>query len=112
MIAFALSGITSFSHRPLRLAFLLGVLVTLLAAAYAVFILYAYVVGMPLQPGWTSMLLVTLTLSGVQLITLGIASEYLARLYFEVKGRPVYILRARARTSGPIPADDNRKGAR
>jgi dolichol-phosphate mannosyltransferase len=93
MCALALSGITSSSVRPLRLSFLLGAMVTGAAALYAVYILWCYVAGIPLVPGWTSMLLVVLTLSGVQLLTLGIASEYLARLYIEQKRRPVYILR-------------------
>ena len=93
MIAFALGGITSFSVRPLRLSFLLGLLVILAAAVYAVYILWCYVRGIPLVPGWTSMLLVVLTLSGVQLLTLGIASEFVARLYVEQKQRPIYILR-------------------
>jgi dolichol-phosphate mannosyltransferase len=93
MLGFALSGITSFSHRPLRLAFLAGVLVTLAAAAYGGWVLWCAATGVTLVKGWTSTLLVVLGLSGVQLLTLGIASEYLARLYFEQKQRPVYLLR-------------------
>lgn len=93
MLGFALSAITSFSHRPLRLAFLAGVLVTAAAAAYGGWVLWCAATGVTLVKGWTSTLLVVLGLSGVQLLTLGIASEYLARLYFEQKQRPVYLLR-------------------
>lgn len=99
MMVFALVGITSFSARPLRISFLLGVLVTCAAALYAIFILWCFVTGKPLVPGWTSMLLVVLLLSGVQLVTLGIASEYLARLYFEQKHRPVYLVRKKRNAS-------------
>lgn len=93
MLQFALSGITSFSTRPLRIAFVLGVLVTLGAMSYGAYILWCFACGIPLVPGWTSLLLAVLGLSGMQLITLGIASEYLARLYAEQKHRPVYVLR-------------------
>lgn len=93
MLLLALSGLTSFSTRPLRLAFLLGTLVSLAAMCYAVFILICFCIGIPLVPGWTSMLLVSLTLGGVQLLALGIASEYLPRIFVEQKNRPVYIVR-------------------
>jgi dolichol-phosphate mannosyltransferase len=98
MLSFALSGITSFSNKPLRLSFLVGVFVTCCAGLYALFILYCYFSGYKLVPGWSSMLFVTLMLSGVQLISLGIASEYLARIYFESKRRPVYIVRSKHST--------------
>ncbi len=93
MVQLALSGITSFSTRPLRISLFVGAAVTLLAFFYALYILWCFATGVALVPGWTSMLLVVLTLSGVQLMALGIASEYLARLYFEQKHRPVYLLR-------------------
>ncbi len=93
MVRFALEGITSFSHRPLRLAFLAGVLVTIAAGVYGAWVLWCYATGVELVKGWASTLLVVLGLSGVQLLTLGIASEYLARLYFEQKRRPIYLLR-------------------
>ena len=93
MARLALSGITSFSTRPLRIAFFLGVLVTCGALIYGAYVLWCYARGIPLVPGWTSLLLVVLGLSGMQLVTLGIASEYLARLYTEQKQRPVYVVR-------------------
>lgn len=93
MLAFALSGIVSFSIRPLRLAFFVGAAITFLAFLYAVYIVYCYLTGVALVPGWTSMLLALLVLSGVQLLTIGIASEYLAQLFLEQKHRPIYIVR-------------------
>lgn len=101
MIRFALSAITSFSYRPLRLAFLAGVLVTLAAAIYGGWVMWCALTGVTLVKGWTSTLLVVLGLSGVQLLTLGIASEYLARLFFEQKQRPVYLLRKPRPRKGP-----------
>lgn len=93
MALFALSGITSFSVQPLRVSFGLGLGVLALAGLYGTYTLAAYFAGWPLERGWTSLLLTTLFLGGVQLITLGVASEYLGRIYEECKSRPVYITR-------------------
>lgn len=93
MMAFALSGLTSFSVRPLRLSFIMALVVIAMAGLYSAFVLYAYWAGMPLTPGWASILLMMMLLGGAQLLAIGIASEYLARTYMEQKQRPVYILR-------------------
>ncbi len=93
MMAFALSGLTSFSVRPLRLSFLMGLIVIALAGCYSLFVLWAWWAGLALTPGWASIILVMMLLGGAQLFAIGIASEYLARSYMEQKQRPIYILR-------------------
>jgi len=93
MARLAFDGLTSFSVRPLRLAFVLALLVIVIAACYSLFVLWAYYAGLPLTPGWASTLLVVMLLGSAQLFVIGIASEYLARSYMEQKQRPVYILR-------------------
>ena len=93
MLSFALNGITAFSMRPLRLTFFLGFVVLLFTGTYALWVLWCYITGIPLVAGWTSLLLVTLFLSGIQLLMLGVASEYLGRLFSETKNRPIYITR-------------------
>lgn len=93
MMSFALSGITSFSVRPLRLAFVLTLLVVGLAAVYSAYVLIAMFSGKFLTPGWTSTMFIILLLGAAQLLVIGIASEYLARMYVEQKQRPVYIVR-------------------
>ncbi len=100
MISFALSGITSFSVRPLRLSFLMGLIVIALAVCYSLFVVWAKYAGLALTPGWASILLVVMLLGGAQLFAIGIASEYLARTYMEQKQRPVYILKK------PRPKDE------
>ena len=101
MMGFALSGLTSFSVRPLRLSFLMGLAVIALAACYSAFVLYAWWAGLALTPGWASILLMMMLLGGAQLFAIGIASEYLARTYMEQKQRPVYILRKPRNTEPP-----------
>jgi dolichol-phosphate mannosyltransferase len=91
MLKFAVDGITSFSEIPLRFATYLGFLISICAFVYAAIVLVAHFYGLN-EPGYTSMMSVILFLGGVQLITIGIAGEYLGRIYDQVKSRPLYLL--------------------
>lgn len=91
MMKFAIDGITSFSEIPLRFATYLGFVVSIIAFVYAVLVLVLKVFGLN-EPGYTSMMSAILFLGGVQLITIGIAGEYLGRIYDQVKERPLYLL--------------------
>lgn len=91
MLTFAIDGITSFSEIPLRFATYLGFFVSLIAFVYAVLVLVLKIFGLN-EPGYTSMMSAILFLGGVQLITIGIAGEYLGRIYDQVKERPLYLL--------------------
>lgn len=112
MIRLGLSGITSFSIRPLRLAFVVGLVVLLLAATYGVYVLIAWLAGIELVKGWPSLLLTVLILGGIQLIMLGILSEYLARVYLEIKGRPVYVQRVRRDADGTSKSKEDASDGR
>ncbi len=90
---FALDAITSFSSLPLKVWSYLGLFISLLAFLYAVFLaVFKLTRGIDV-PGYASLMVVVLFFGGVQLITLGIVGEYLARIYSEVKGRPLYLVR-------------------
>jgi hypothetical protein len=91
MASLALNGIISFSVVPLRLIALLGLATTLFGVLYGIFILWALFRG-EVVSGWTSLMVVVLVFGGVQLISLGIVSEYVGRTYEEVKRRPRYIV--------------------
>jgi glycosyltransferase involved in cell wall biosynthesis len=91
MARLALDGITSFSVAPLRLATVLGFIISVLGFAYAVYALVVKLMGRA-QAGWTSLIILVLILGGVQLITLGIIGEYIAKIYLEAKKRPLYIV--------------------
>ena len=91
MARLALDGITSFSVAPLRLATVFGFIVSLLGFAYAVYALVVKIAGNAVT-GWTSLIIVVLLLGGVQLITLGVIGEYIAKIYLETKKRPLYIV--------------------
>jgi glycosyltransferase involved in cell wall biosynthesis len=114
MINLALSGITSFSVRPLHLATLAGMGVSGLAFLYALYALGILLFTDRAVPGWASVLLSVLFIGGIQLLVLGIMGEYLGKLFVQAKGRPPYLVQAtdaglqppgRGQSSpGPAPA--------
>lgn len=87
----AIDAITSFSYAPLRLASLLGFLLSIFAFLYIGVVIILKILGINF-PGYTSLMATILLLGGVQLIVLGVMGEYLGRIYEEVKGRPLYYL--------------------
>lgn len=91
MIRFALDGITSFSFFPLRLATWTGFGVSIFAFLYIVVVLILKATGVSWL-GYTSLMASILFLGGVQLLMIGIMGEYLARIFDEVKRRPLYLV--------------------
>lgn len=92
LIKLALDGMVSFSYIPLRLASFLGFIFALIAFGFIVLVFLArFFLGFGIV-GWASTMSTVLFIGGVQLITLGIIGEYLARIYDEVKNRPEYII--------------------
>jgi glycosyltransferase involved in cell wall biosynthesis len=92
MFRLALDGIFSFSVIPLRLISLLGLATTLFGVVFGAFSLISYFLGRAEEAGWTSVVVLILVFGGVQLMSLGIVSEYIGRIYEEVKGRPRYVV--------------------
>jgi len=90
---FALDGITSFSLIPLKIWGYLGLGIAVISLLYASFlILRTLIFGIDV-PGYASLMVAILFFGGIQLLSLGIIGEYLARVYQEVKGRPLYLVR-------------------
>jgi glycosyltransferase involved in cell wall biosynthesis len=100
MIRFSLDAISSFSHRPLQLATLLGFAISTLAFVAIPIVIALRIAGSYL-PGFSSVTIAVLLLGGIQLIALGIIGEYVGRIYDEVKGRPLYLVRARTNIPEP-----------
>ena len=94
MLRFSLDAISSFSHRPLQLATLLGFMISTLAFIAIPVVVVLRILGSYL-PGFSALTIVVLLLGGIQLIAIGIIGEYVGRIYDEVKGRPLYLVRAR-----------------
>jgi len=92
MVRFAVDGLTSFSSAPLRLSMWVGVASSAFAFIYAARVIIQGLQGHT-APGWASTLVSVLFLGGVQLITIGLMGEYIGRIFDEVKGRPLYLVR-------------------
>ena len=96
MIKFAIDGITSFSSVPCFATYI-GLASSIVAFFVGVWSLYVKFVAGEAIPGWTSVMLAVLFMSGIQLLALGVFGEYLGRTYDEIKGRPLYLVQ---RTGG------------
>jgi dolichol-phosphate mannosyltransferase len=91
----AFDGIVSFSTLPLKLALFLGLLVSAAGFLGVLVLVYLRLIHAFDLPGWTSLMIVVLFLGGIQLTTIGIVGEYIARIYEEVKFRPLYLVESR-----------------
>src|SRR3954468_23958224 len=92
MLRFSLDAISSFSWLPLQLATLLGFLFSAIALLTVPLVIGLRIAGQTF-PGFATVLCLILLIGGIQLITVGIIGEYVGRIYDEVKGRPLYIVR-------------------
>lgn len=100
LLRYGVDGILSFTTFPLVLIALAGLVTTLLGSSLGFIALYHWATGAAVS-GFTTVILMSLIFSGLILVSLGTVSLYLARLVEEVKGRPLYIVRAPAK---PPPA--------
>ena len=92
LVNLALNGFTSYTTAPLRMASVMGLIVSLVAFIYLIYIIIVTnVYGEPVQ-GYPTIMVTMLFLGGVQLLSLGIIGEYLGRVFNEVKGRPGYFI--------------------
>lgn len=93
MLKLALDGIFSFSYKPLKIASFLGGSISLVSLIYLVFVVHQRIFTNNTISGWTSTMAVLLFLCGTILVVLGIIGEYMARIYEEVKARPIYVIK-------------------
>ncbi|RYZ57576.1 MAG: glycosyltransferase, partial [Proteobacteria bacterium] len=88
----AWQGVTSFTALPLRLSVMFGGVLAFAAIAYGTYLSVLYLLYGHNVPGWTTVVVSILFLSGLQLLFIGIVGEYLAQVFEEVKGRPTYLI--------------------
>ncbi len=92
MLSFALDGITSFSVMPLRMISVMGLIVCVLSFFMIAWIIYGKLFLSSVIPGWASSIVAIFFLGGVQLLSIGILGEYIAKVYLETKRRPRYFI--------------------
>lgn len=101
MMRLAADALFSFSTAPVRLAIRMGLAVVACGLLYLAYILYTLVVHPDqIVPGWTSLVIVVLILSGVQIGIIGLIGEYIARIFEESKRRPLYFFQQRPAADG------------
>jgi glycosyltransferase involved in cell wall biosynthesis len=93
MVQLSIDGLMSFSIVPLRLAIAVGVSVSVASFLYLVYIVIIWLTARGVVPGWASTVGLLSLLGGIQLLTLGILGEYLARLFLSSLNRPSFVIR-------------------
>ena len=92
MTVLALDGITSFTAFPLRVISFLGIFISFLSGAMMLWVLWIKLFTSAAVPGWASSVIAIYFLGGIQLLSVGVVGEYVAKLYFEAKRRPRYFV--------------------
>ena len=93
LIHLSLDGLTGFTTWPLRAVSLLGSLLAVGALLYAGYLVLDYLLFGADVSGWTTIVVALMGLSGIQLLSLGVVGEYVGRIFEEVKGRPLYVVK-------------------
>lgn len=93
----ALNGIFNFSDYPIKMLIRIGMLTFLLSSSYLAYAIFKKLVYHDVPDGFTALLSVITLFGGVQLVAIGIIGEYILRIFFQVKGRPLYIVKERVR---------------
>ena len=91
LLRYAVNGLMSFATAPLRGAVYLGFFVMLLAFVYGIMVFVSALNSDGARTGYASLMFVLLMLGSIIIFLLGVIGEYLARIYMEVKKRPIYI---------------------
>ena len=99
LFKYAISGIVSFSTAPLTISTVLGVIMSFVSLLYLIFVVFQKLLFGIAIPGYPTIVVLILLLGGIQLLSIGIIGEYLARTYIETKNRPIYILKEKREVS-------------
>ena len=93
LLEYGLDGLLSFNNRPLRLAIYVGLVLTAVAAGYAVWVIVNAILNGVQMPGYVTLIAAITGLGGLQMVMLGVIGEYIGRIYYETKHRPHYLLK-------------------
>ena len=107
----AFTGLTSFTVVPLRAVSVAGLIISVSSTIYGLYLLFEHLMKNEHVPGWATLSVGMMFLSGVQLLALGVIAEYLGRTFEEAKQRPIYIIaedsRSKPAVRPPSPVFDN-----
>lgn len=106
LLTYAIDGITSFSVAPLHFVSVMGGIISIAAIVYGIYIFIKTVIFGVDLPGYASTIILLLFLGGIIELSLGIISEYLARIFIESKNRPIYIAKENTKENKDLPSDN------
>lgn len=95
LLGLSVDGLTAFTTWPLRMVSLGGIALAVPAFIYGAFLVLDYIFDRDAVNGWTTIVVTLMLFLGIQMISLGILGEYIARIFEEVKGRPLFIVKRR-----------------
>lgn len=93
MLSFSIDGITSFSAKPMRIVFFMGLFLLILDILVAFYVAWSLMFSDTLEAGWASLILSVWFLGSLILIAIGVVGEYIGKIFIEVKKRPRYAIR-------------------
>ncbi len=93
LFSYAAEGITSFTTAPLKISIILGLIVSILSGLLGIEIIIQTLIMGKDVPGYASIIVSVLFIGGIQLLSIGILSEYISKMYLEIKKRPKYIIK-------------------
>src|SRR6185369_11577292 len=100
LLRYAVDGLSTFSTLPLRVWSVVGLVMAAISGLYGGYlVIRTLILGIDV-PGYASIMVAILFLSGIQLISLGVLGEYVGRIFTEVKGRPLYLVAERIGFTG------------
>jgi dolichol-phosphate mannosyltransferase len=108
MLHFAWTAAISFSPLPLRMVFAMGLVAALATVGIGIYATFSFLFHYPVVPGWTSIMFTLCLIGSFILAGLGMVGEYVAKVYEEIKQRPLYILDSV--NSYNVPSDGSRPG--
>ena len=92
LFKYSLEGIVSFTTAPLHFSTVIGLIFSIIAFIVAIIIIFRTMLFGDPVAGWPSLVVIILFVGGVQLFTIGILGQYLAKTYLETKNRPIYLI--------------------
>lgn len=95
LLRYAVDGLSAFSTLPLRVWSVIGLVMAAISGLYGSFLIVRTIILGRDVPGYASIMVAILFLSGIQLISLGVLGEYIGRIFTEVKGRPLFLVAER-----------------
>lgn len=93
LIKYSIEGLVAFTTLPLSVSTFLGMVFSIIAFIYMLFIIIRYLIYSEAVPGYPTLICSLLLLGGIQLLSIGVLGKYLEKTYFEAKNRPIFIVK-------------------